>query len=70
MLVLTRKLQESVVVGGSSALAHLLKVTVIEIRGGHVKLAFEAHGDVPIHRWELWQRMRANGCPERARQQI
>lgn len=64
MLVLTRKLQESVAVGGSSALAHMLKVTVVEIRRGHVKLAFEAPGDVPIHRWELRERIRANGRPE------
>ena len=35
MLVQTRKLQESVADGGSSALPHKLKVTVVEIRRRH-----------------------------------
>ena len=58
MLVLSRKSQEAVVVGGSSGFEQLLKVTVIEVRGGNVKLGFEASGEVPIHRAEVWERIR------------
>ena len=59
MLVLSRKNQESVVVGRTSGLERLLKVTVLEICGGNVRLGFEAAADVPIHRAEVWERIRA-----------
>jgi carbon storage regulator len=60
MLILTRKSSEAVVVGGSSGLIEqLLKVTVLEIRGTQVKLGFEASAEIPIHRAELWERIRA-----------
>ena len=59
MLVLSRKNQESVMVGGTSACERLLRVTVVEIRGERVKLGFEADADVPIHRSEVWERIRA-----------
>ncbi len=42
MLVLSRKSQEAVVVSGTSGIEQLLKVTVLEVRGGNVKLGFEA----------------------------
>lgn len=61
MLILSRKKQESVVVGGGGGVANLLKVTVLEIAGGRVKLGFEADGDVPVHRLEIWERMCATG---------
>lgn len=57
MLVLTRKNQESVVMGGGGGLESLLKVTVLEIAGGKVKLGFEVAADIPVHRWEVWQRI-------------
>ncbi len=59
MLVLTRKHNESVMVGGSNGCEHLLKVTVLEISGGKVKLGFEADADVSVHRLEVWERIRA-----------
>lgn len=57
MLVLSRKSQEAVVVGGSDPFERLLKVTVLEIRGGKVKLGFEAEANIPVHRWEVWARI-------------
>jgi carbon storage regulator CsrA len=63
MLVLTRKDQESVVVGGSAGFEQLLKVTVLEISPGKVKLGFEADKGVPVHRWEIWQKMQAGAIP-------
>ena len=62
MLVLTRKKRESVVVGGSDGFGHILKVTVLEIGHGKVRLGFEADKDVPVHRSEVWERIRAT-CP-------
>ena len=61
MLVLSRKNRESVVVGGGGGFPGLLKVTVLDIAGGKVRLGFEADGDVPVHRLEIWERMCANG---------
>lgn len=63
MLVLTRKSEEAVVVGGSDGAEPLLTVTVLEIRGGSVRLGFAAAADVPVHRWEVWEKMRAAGRP-------
>jgi len=66
MLVLSRKKRESVVVGGEDGVHHLLKVTVLEIGAGKVKLGFDVDADVPVHRLEVWERIRAKGeleCP-------
>ena len=63
MLVLSRKDQESVVVGGADGFHRLLKVTVLGIRGTSVKLGFEVDPDVPVHRSEVWERISANGQP-------
>jgi carbon storage regulator CsrA len=64
MLVLSRKMQESVVVGGCDGFERLLKVTVLEIEGGKVRLGFEVDKDVPVHRWEVWERILAGGRPD------
>jgi carbon storage regulator len=60
MLVLSRRNQESVVVGGSSRVEPLLKVTVLQINGASVLLGFEAERAVAVHRWEVWERIRAD----------
>ena len=60
MLVLTRKCQEAVVVSGADGLNVMLKVTVLGIERGKVRLGFEAAADVPVHRLEVWERIRAN----------
>jgi carbon storage regulator CsrA len=57
MLVLSRKSREAVVVGGTPGSERLLIVHVLEIRGGTVKLGFEVDSGVPVHRWEVWQRI-------------
>jgi len=63
MLVLSRKSRESVVVGGADGFHRLLKVTVLGINGTKVKLGFEVDPEVPVHRYEVWERTRANGRP-------
>jgi len=62
MLVLSRKNRESVVVGGADGFQRLLKVTVLDIRGRNVKLGFDVDPDVPIHRSEVWERIRAEAA--------
>ena len=59
MLILSRKHQESVVVGGSPGFERMLKVTVLGINGSSVRLGFDADSDIPIHRLEVWERIRA-----------
>ena len=61
MLVLTRKYRESVVVGGTNHFQRILKVTVLEIQNGKVKLGFDVDTEVPIHRLEVWERIHAPG---------
>ena len=63
MLVLTRKCQQTVVVSGADGVSVLLKVTVLGIDQGKVRLGFEAAEDVPVHRLEVWERIRATAQP-------
>jgi carbon storage regulator CsrA len=60
MLVLTRKCQETVAVIGADGENVMLKVTVLGIDRGKVRLGFEAAKDVPIHRLEVWERTHAD----------
>jgi carbon storage regulator len=59
MLVLARKNKESVVIAASDNSHELVRVTVVDICEGRVKLGFEAERNVPIHREEIWERVRA-----------
>ena len=59
MLVLTRKSRESVVIGGANGIEQVLKVTVLDIQAGKVRLGFEAPANVPVHRSEVWERLHA-----------
>ncbi len=61
MLVLSRKNQESVVVGGADGVHRLLKVKVLEIKSGRVRLGFEVDSNIPVHRLEVWERIHGNG---------
>jgi len=68
MLVLSRRNCESVIVGDPSGrIEPMLKVTVLEIGRGRVRLGFDVAADVPVHRSEVWERIRSNGSPERRR---
>ena len=51
MLVLSRKVGERIQIGS------LITLTVLEIRGGKIRLGFDAPGEVPIHREEVFQRI-------------
>lgn len=57
MLVLSRKNREAVMIGGSGGCERLLKITVVEIKGSHVTLGFEVDSDIPVHRFEVYERI-------------
>ena len=58
MLVLTRKNAESIVVFRSDGQDSGIRIVVLEISKGIVKLGIEAPPDVSIHRMEVWERIR------------
>jgi carbon storage regulator CsrA len=66
MLVLSRKQKEAVVVGEVDGFGRLLKITVLEIHHGSVRLGFEAADEVPIHRSEVWERIQGGGLSGKA----
>jgi carbon storage regulator len=53
MLILTRRVGESVKVGDE------VTVTVLGVKGSHARLGFAAPKDVAVHREEIYERMRA-----------
>jgi carbon storage regulator len=65
MLVLSRKLDEAIVIDGN------IRIKVLDIRGRHVRLGIEAPGQVPVFREELCPPFRRDGsgpaAPPRAR---
>jgi carbon storage regulator len=48
MLVLTRKKDQSIVIGDD------IKITIVDIRGDKVRLGIDAPRSVPVHRKEVW----------------
>jgi carbon storage regulator CsrA len=70
MLVLTRKEQESIAIGGLNDGQPMVTVTVLEICGGRVRLGFEGDRSVFIHRSELWERIQARGAPEERKDDV
>lgn len=48
MLVLSRKKNESIIIGEN------IRIVIVEVRGDKVRLGIEAPGDVPVHRQEVY----------------
>jgi carbon storage regulator len=63
MLVLTRKTNESIVIGDD------IVVTVVEIRGDKVRLGFAAPKEVTVHRREVYDKIKQSGEAEAAPRQ-
>ena len=57
MLVLTRRVGESLVIGDD------VEVTVLEIKGAQVRLGIDAPTSVPVNRREVHERIRASDEP-------
>jgi carbon storage regulator len=56
MLVLSRKHGESIIIEGD------VKVHVIEVRNNVVRFGIEAPQEIPVHRSEICDRLRANNA--------
>jgi carbon storage regulator len=52
MLILTRKLGESITIGDD------IKITFLETKGKQVKLGIEAPANITVHRAEIYQLIR------------
>ncbi|TFH50305.1 MAG: carbon storage regulator CsrA [Lysobacterales bacterium] len=52
MLILTRKVGESIMIGET------VEVKVLGLRAGQVKIGIEAPKDLKVHREEIYQRIR------------
>ncbi len=53
MLVLTRKSAEAIRIGDN------IRVVVVEVKDGHVKLGIEAPHDLPVHREETYMKIQS-----------
>ena len=51
MLVLSRKAEESMYIGDD------IKITVLDIKGGQVRIGITAPQDIKIHREEVYNRI-------------
>lgn len=60
MLILSRRKNESVIIAGE------IKVTVLDIAGGKIKLGFDAPSEVGIDREEIHLAKRQNQAKSRA----
>jgi carbon storage regulator len=49
MLILTRKLGESIRIGND------IKITVSDIKGKQIRIGIEAPGDIAVHREEIYE---------------
>jgi carbon storage regulator len=58
MLVLSRKRDERIVIGGN------IVITVIDVRGDKVRLGIEAPADIPVHRQEVYEAIKRHSAPE------
>ncbi|KAE9539152.1 carbon storage regulator CsrA [Ursidibacter maritimus] len=53
MLILTRKIGESLLIGDD------VEITVLSVRGSQVKLGVKAPKEISVHREEIYQRIKA-----------
>ncbi len=57
MLVLSRKLNQSVIINDN------IVVTVLRVQGDSVRLGIEAPGEIPVHRQEVYEKMQRQEVP-------
>lgn len=57
MLVLTRKIHESIIIGDT------IEVVVLEVRGEQVRIGIRAPRDVTVHRKEIYEQIHSEDAP-------
>ena len=55
MLILTRRISESIIVGDD------VKITVLGVKGNQVRLGIDAPKDLSVHREEIYNRIHTEG---------
>ena len=55
MLMLTRKLNQSIVIGDEDPIV----ITIRSVDGYHVKLGIQAKATIPVHRQEVYDRIKS-----------
>ena len=60
MLVLSRKTNESIVIGEK------IVVTVVEIRGDKIRLGIEAPKEVSVHRREVYDQIKSSDASDQS----
>ncbi len=63
MLVLSRKPMQAIMIGGRDGIEPRMKVTVLEIKNGSVRLGFDIPAEIPVQRWEVWERVQNDVDP-------
>ena len=56
MLILTRRIQESIVIGNAD-----YKITVLGVQGHQVRIGIDAPKNIPVHREEIYNKAVAEG---------
>jgi len=51
MLILSRKAGQKIVISDN------IEITVLEVRGEHVRIGIAAPREIPVHRYELWNQV-------------
>lgn len=60
MLILTRRIGETLIIGDDATIT----ATILGVRGNQVRIGINAPKDVPVHREEIYHRIKAAAAGE------